>query len=261
MPEGDTVWLTAKRLHDALAGEQLVETDFRVPRLATVDLTGRAVREVRARGKHLLARIEPDLTVHTHLRLDGSWRLARGAAVPTGGPRHQIRVLLRTAGWTAAGYRVHDVDVLPTREEDRLVGHLGPDLLGADWDEDEAVRRLRSQPDRTLGEALLDQRNLAGIGNLYKAETLFLSGLSPWVSVADVPDLAGVVRRAHSLLLANRDRWEQVTTGNSRRGEQLWVFERPRLPCRRCGTPIRVEAQGIPPHDRLTYWCPSCQPG
>jgi endonuclease-8 len=261
VPEGDTVWLTARRLHDALCGEVLTRADFRVPKLATADLAGRSVREVVARGKHILMRVEGGLTFHSHLRMDGSWRLVRGARLPGNGPPHQIRVILRSTRHTAVGYRLHDLAVVATDDEQALVGHLGPDTLGPDWDEADAVRRLLQQPGREIGDALLDQRNLAGIGNLYKAETLFLSGISPWALVGAVPDLVGVVRRAQRLLRANRDRWEQVTTGVNRRGEQLWVFERRGEPCRRCGTPIRMDMQGQPPYDRMTYWCPACQPG
>ena len=123
------------------------------------------------------------------------------------------------------------------------------------------MRRLSADPQRAVGEALLDQRNLAGIGNLYKAEVLFLSGVHPWSRVRDVADLGALVRRAGALLAANKTRWRQVTTGNVRKGEELYVFERPRQPCRRCGTPIEVAMQGTPPYDRLTYWCARCQPG
>jgi endonuclease-8 len=260
MPEGDTVWLTARVLHDALAGQVLTASDFRVPRLATADLSGRSVLEVVPRGKHLLARFDNDVTLHTHLRMDGKWRVARGR-VPRGGPPDAVRVVLTSAECVAVGYRVHDVAIVPTAEEHTLVGHLGPDLLGPGWDEAEAERRLGAAPDRSIGEALLDQRNLAGIGNLYKAETLFLSGVSPWTPVGEVSDLANMLRRARALLEANKHRWQQVTTGNTRKGETLYVFERPRLPCRRCGAPIRVAMQGDPPYDRLTYWCARCQPG
>jgi endonuclease-8 len=192
--------------------------------------------------------------------MDGAWRVGR-RRIPHGGPPHTIRVVLRTAKAVAVGYRVHDVAIVRPEDEHTLVGHLGPDLLGPDWDEDEAVRRLSTNPDRTIGEALLDQRNLAGIGNLYKAEVLFLSGVHPWTTVRDVADLGALVRRARALLDANKTRWRQVTTGNLRKGEELYVFERPRLPCRRCGTPIDVAMQGAPPYDRLTYWCARCQPG
>ena len=140
------------------------------------------------------------------------------------------------------------------------MGHLGPDLLGPDWDVEEALRRLRSDPDRAIGEALLDQRNLAGIGNMYKAELCFLLGLNPWLPVRDVPDLAALVRQAKRVLEANKLRVEQATTGDTRRGHQLWVYRRDRQPCRRCGTPIEVTAQGQEMQERATYWCPHCQP-
>jgi len=260
VPEGDTVWLTAKILNDALTRERVIASDFRVPQLATSDVSGTVLRAVVPRGKHLLVRFDNDLTLHSHLRMDGKWRVARGRR-PPGGPPSAIRVVLTTPEHLAVGYRVHDVALVRTEEEPTLVGHLGPDLLGPDWDDKEAVRRLVTQPGRTIGEALLDQRNLAGIGNLYKAEVLFLSGIHPWTQVGDVPNLEPVVRRAHALLDANKTRWAQVTTGNTRKGAELYVFERPRLPCRRCGTPISVAMQGDPPRDRLTYWCAACQPG
>ena len=263
MPEGDTVWLAGRRLHDALAGRRLTRFELRVPRHATADLTGRRVLEVVARGKHLLTRVESGRTLHTHFRMDGSWQLVRTGARWRGGPAHQVRAVLANAEWEAVGYRLHDVKLVPTDEEDRLVGHLGPDLLGPDWDAAEAVRRLAAEPDREVGDALLDQRLLAGIGNLYKSETLFLTGVWPWAPVRAVPDLPKVVATAHRLLRANRDHPEQSTTGSLRRGETRWVFERPGRPCRRCGTRVEVREQR-PAHRaeyaRLTYWCPHCQP-
>jgi endonuclease-8 len=260
VPEGDTVWLASKRLHDALAGRVLTRFDLRVPRHATADLTGRAVLAVQARGKHLLTRLDGGVTLHTHLRMDGSWHLVRAGERWRGGPAHQVRAVLANADWQALGYRVHDVLLVPTAEEDRVVGHLGPDLLGPDWDPAEAVRRLAGQPDREIGEALLDQRLLAGIGNLYKAETLFLCGVSPFARVAEVADLPRLVGTAHRLLLANRDHPEQSTTGSLRRGETHWVYDRSRHPCRRCGTRVAMTEQGEPPNQRITYWCPHCQP-
>jgi endonuclease VIII len=175
MPEGDTVWLAGRRLHDALAGDRLTRSDFRVPQLATTDLAGRTVTEVVSRGKHLLTRVDDDLTLHTHFRMDGTWHLYRPGDRWRGGPQWQVRVLLETAAWQAVGYRLPVVELLPRDREDDAVGHLGPDILGPDWDPAEAVRRLAAQPDREVGDALLDQRNLAGIGNLYKAESLFLA--------------------------------------------------------------------------------------
>lgn len=262
MPEGDTVWLTARRLHQALAGRALTVCDFRVPALATVDLRGRAVTEVIARGKHILARVEGELTVHSHLRMDGSWYLSgTGAAAPRRHPRHMIRALLGNAEWLATGYRVHDLRVVPRAAEAELVGHLGPDLLGPDWDLDRALDNLRRSPEIAIGEALLDQRNLAGIGNLYKCEALFMHGVHPWTPVSGVADLAGLVATAQRLLRANRDHPEQSTTGYLGRGREHWVYERAGQGCLRCRTPIERSDQGAAPWTRSTYWCPRCQPG
>jgi endonuclease-8 len=261
MPEGDTVWLAGQRMNAALAGRPLTRTDFRVPRLATTDLSGRTVLAVVSRGKHLLTRVEGGLTLHTHFKMDGTWRLYRPGERWRGGPAWQVRVVLANTDWQAVGYRLPVVELMPTAEEDRAVGHLGPDLLGPDWDPDEAVRRLAAEPGREIGQALLDQRNLAGIGNLYKAEVCFLRGVSPWTPVGDVTDLSALVSLAHRLLAANKDGFEQVTTGDPRPGRSTWVFERPGRPCRRCGTRIALAEQGDPPRERLTYWCPRCQPG
>jgi endonuclease-8 len=260
VPEGDTVWLACRRLHEALAGGEVVTSDLRVPQHATADLTGAQVLEVVPRGKHQLFRFSSGLTLHTHLRMDGSWHVYRPGAPRRGGPDFQVRVVLATAEKEAVGYRLPVVELLPTVEEDRVVGHLGPDLLGPDWDPAEALRRLRGDPARSIGEALLDQRNLAGIGTLYRAETLFLSGLHPRRPVGEVPDLPAVVARAQRLLAANRMHPEQSTTGDTRRGRQHYVFERARQPCRRCGTPIETEEFGPVGQERRSYWCPSCQP-
>jgi endonuclease-8 len=260
VPEGDTVWLAARRLHDALAGRLLTRSDFRVPQLATTDLTGRAVLAVVSRGKHLLTRVDGGLSLHTHFRMDGSWHLYRPGARWSGGPGWQVRVILANADWQAVGYRLPVVELLATGREPDVVGHLGPDLLGEDWDSSEAVRRLSRRPEREIGPALLDQRNLAGVGNLYKTEALFLTGVTPWTAVADV-DVPGLVRRVRRLLLANRDHWEQTTTGNTRPGQEHWVFERAGRPCRRCGTRVAEAMQGEPPYDRVSVWCPVCQRG
>jgi endonuclease VIII len=262
VPEGDVVWRTARQLHAALAGQALVRSDFRVPRYATVDLAGRTVTETISRGKHLLTRVEGDVTVHTHLKMEGSWRIGPATGYP---PRdHRIRLVLANTQWQAVGHQLGIVEVIRTSQEQRTVGHLGPDLLGPDWDADEAVRRLAAEPGRAVGEAIMDQRNLAGIGNLYKAETLFLRGLSPWRPVGEVGEVGGLpelVELARRLLDANKERIGQVTTGNPARGEQTWVYGRARRPCRRCRTAIRRADQGPAAEERITYWCPRCQPG
>ena len=226
MPEGDTVYLAGQRMHEALAGRPLTVSDFRVPQLATADLTGRSVLEVVARGKHLLTRVEAGLTLHTHFRMDGTWHLYRPGERWVGGPDWQVRLVLANSYAVAVGYRLPVVELLPTAEEHRVVGHLGPDVLGPDWDLAEAVRRLCADPTAEIGLALLEQRNLAGLGNIYRTEALFLAGLTPWVPVGQVPDLARLVERSQRLIRANRDHGEQTTTGSLRRGEDHWVYGR-----------------------------------
>src|SRR5918997_754373 len=259
VPEGDTVWLAAQRMNTALAGATLVHGEFRLSQLAALDLTGATVREVVPRGKHLLIRLDDGRTLRTHFRMDGSWHIYRPGAKWHGGPAHEVRTVLATDEWECVGYRLHDVELVPTSEEDRLVGHLGPDVLGPDWDLDEALRRLRAQPDEQVGVAILDQRNLAGIGNLYKVETLFLCGVHPWARVDDVDNLTAVVEKARALMLANREHPEQSTTGDLRRGAHHWVYGHKDRPCRRCGTPILRGDQGPDLQERVTYWCPRCQ--
>ncbi|MFE6664978.1 DNA-formamidopyrimidine glycosylase family protein [Streptomyces sp. NPDC057697] len=263
MPEGDTVLQTAGRLRTALAGQVLTHSDLRVPRFATADLTGRTVLDVVPRGKHLLTRIEGGLTLHSHLRMDGAWRVYAPGERWRGGPAHQIRAVLANAEHTAVGYRLPVLELLRTRDEQKAVGHLGPDLLGPDWDPDAALRNLLAVPGRPLGEALLDQRNLAGIGNVYKSELCFLARATPWLAVGDLaaPTAALLVTTAKQLLEANRDRPRRTTTSTAPRGpaprERLWVYGRAGRPCLRCGTPIRSADQDTRP----TYWCPRCQSG
>lgn len=261
MPEGDTVWLSASRLHDALAGRALVRSDFRVPALASVDLAGSTVLEVVPRGKHMLIRLSGGLTLHTHFRMDGSWHLYRPGDRWSGGPDWQVRVVLGNQEWTAVGYRLPVVELLPTQQEDRVVGHLGPDVLADPFDIDGAVARIAADPAREVGLALLDQRLLAGLGNLYRCEVLFLRGTTPWTPVGDVADLRALVAASARLVRANRGHWEQTTTGSLRRGEDHWVYERTGRPCRRCGTRVLSAPQGRAPQERLTYWCPHCQAG
>ncbi|MGQ4364941.1 Fpg/Nei family DNA glycosylase [Streptomyces sp. SAS_272] len=261
MPEGDTVWQAARRLHAALAGKVLTRSDLRVPKFATSDLTGRAVLDVTARGKHLLTRVEGGLTLHSHLRMDGAWKVYSNGQRWTGGPEHQIRAVLGTPDRTAVGYRLPVLELLRTGEEQRAVGHLGPDLLGPDWDPEQALANLLADPARALGEALLDQRNLAGIGNVFKSELCFLLGATPWLPLGALPAdrAAKLPALAKKLLEANRDRPNRNTTG--RRGQDLFVYGRAFRPCLRCGTPIRVADQGDGSRERPTYWCPACQTG
>lgn len=259
MPEGDTVWRTARSLDRALSGQVLTTTDFRVPQLAAADLAGEEVVGTLARGKHLLTRIGSGHTLHTHLKMEGSWHLYRPGSTWRR-PTHEARVVLRTADRVAVGFALGIVELIVRDAEEEVVGHLGPDLLGPGWDEAEALRRLLAEPERPFSEAVLDQRNLAGIGNMYRSELCFLSGLSPDTPVAAVPDLPRTVRRARAILEANKERVEQSTTGDLARGRRLWVYRRERLPCLRCGTRIRVRMQGEAGRERAVYWCPRCQP-
>ncbi len=261
MPEGDTVWLAARRMHQALAGSELTRGELRVPQLVAVELAGRTVSEVVSRGKHMLFRFSDGHTLRSHFRMDGSWRINESGGLWRGGPTHAIRAVLCNGKWDCVGYRLSDLAFVPTAQEPLLVGHLGPDLLGPDWDAEEALRRLRVHNDAEIGVALLDQRNLAGIGTLYRTEGLFLTGIRPQRLVADIApeQLLGLVDRIRRMMLGNRERPHQSTTGSLRRGETTWIFERDGRPCRRCGTTIERGEQGPPPHQRVTYWCPTCQ--
>lgn len=261
MPEGDTVWQSARRLHNALAGRPLTRSDLRVPKYATADLTDRTVLDVTPRGKHLLTRIEGGLTLHSHLRMDGSWKVYANHQRWTGGPTHQIRAILGNTENTAVGYRLPVLELLRTQDEHKAVGHLGPDLLGPDWNPERALTNLLQDPARPLGEALLDQRNLAGIGNVYKSELCFLLGATPWLPIGALPSdrTTHLPTLAKKLLEANRDRPIRSTTG--RRGQELFVYGRAPRPCLRCGTSIRKADQGDGSRERPTYWCPTCQTG
>jgi endonuclease-8 len=221
-------------------------------------LTGRAVIDTVSRGKHVLTRVDGDVTVHTHLKMDGSWRVGPAAGQPL--RDHRIRLILANQQWQAVGSLLGIVEVIRTSREEVVVGHLGPDLLDPAFDADEAVRRLGAEPGRTIGEALLDQRNLAGIGTIYRAETLFLRGVSPWRPVGEIEDLHALVELARRLLDANKDRIGTVTTGNPARGAQMWVYGRAGQPCRRCGTAIRRAELGPALGERVAVWCPRCQP-
>ena len=259
MPEGDTVFLAATRLDRALGGRVLTRTDFRVPRYSTVDLSGRSMHEVASRGKHLLFRIGDDVTLHTHFQMDGTWHIyPRGEGWRQ--PGHEARVVLETEPYVAVGFRLPVVEVLDRSEEERVVGHLGPDLLGPDWDPDEATRRLSADPTRPIGDALLDQTVMAGLGNVYRSEICFLLGLDPMTPVGQVPDPARVVDRSRATIYANHATGNQITTGDTRPGRTHWVYGRGGEPCRRCGTRIERTHEGSVGLDRVVYRCPRCQP-
>ncbi len=257
------MYLTARRLRAALAGQRLVHGELRHPRLVDHDLAGRTVLDVASVGKHLFTRFDDGRSLHSHLRMDGSWHLYR-PGMSWQRPAHQARAVLTTAERVAVGFALHDLELLPTTEEDRLVGHLGPDLLDPAWGPEhaaEALRRFTAWGSSELGLVLLEQRVMAGVGNLYKTEVCFLLGHSPWTLVRDVPEPAAAIGLSRDLLLRNADRPHQSTTGELGRGRQHWVFERGGQRCRRCGTRIRTAEQGNGIYARIAYWCPRCQPG
>ena len=260
MPEGDTIYRAAVRLGAVLAGRELVRSDFRVASLATVDLAGERIDEVRSVGKHLLMRGEQH-SIHSHAGMDGLWHvLARGQRAPVATP--PSRVVLVPAEHEVVGSSLPVLELLPREHDLAALAHLGPDLLDPGWDDAmaaEAARRLRAT-EAPVGVALLDQRAVAGLGNVYRGELCFLRGVHPATPIAEV-DVEPLVALARRLMLANRDRTERTFTGDARRGRRTWVYGRGGQPCRRCGTRIRdgMLAVGEGPL-RQVQWCPRCQP-
>ncbi len=257
MPEGDTVYRTAKNLSAALAGDTLTRCDIRVPAFATVDLTGETVHEVVSRGKHLLMRVG-NYSIHSHLKMEGSWHVYR-TGTRWRRPAWQARIIVETTQYSAIGFQLGVLEVVDRIGEEEVVGYLGPDLLGPGWDAAEACRRITADGERPIGLALLDQTVMAGLGNVYRNELCFLSGVLPTRPVGEIPNIAKLVALSHRLIDANKDRTERTTTGKLR-GETAFVSRREGRPCLRCGTVIRRGTLG---EDELqlrdTYWCPNCQ--
>jgi endonuclease-8 len=270
MPEGDAIFRAARTLHRALAGRTVVRFESVFPKLTRVHvdtpITGRAVESVAAAGKHVLMRFSGDLTLRTHMRMDGSWHVYRPGE-RWRRPRRDMRILVATGEYEAVGFTIPVAEFLDAKAEARQddLRKMGPDLLGESFDEDDALRRMREHDNEDVADVLLNQRVVAGIGNIYKCETLFLCGVNPFARTATVSDdrLRRLVRTARKYLQANVNKRAGgiVTyTGFQReRGEGGWhyAYGRAGRACRRCGTRILVRAQG--PHARLTYWCPACQ--
>jgi endonuclease-8 len=253
VPEGDTVYLAARRLDSALSGETILASEFRIPKYAEVDLSGRVIHSVKPRGKHLFFDLG-DVSLHTHFKMQGSWHLYR-----TGQrwrrPAHQARVILKTESWNAVGFDLPVIELVS--DSTPTVEHLGPDLLEDDFDIAEATTRARANPDKSLGDVLVDQTVVAGLGNVYKSEIPYLAGIDPRTPVGHVKNVEFVMKLARKVIRANRSTGNQVTTGDPRPGRQHWVYKRDGLACLRCGTRIAMDRDG---KDRVTYWCPSCQP-
>ncbi len=264
MPEGDAVWRTARRLHAALAGQVLEGSDLRVPSLATADLSRRRTLEVVPRGKHLLHRVEGDLTLHSHLRMEGSWRVYPVSRRRAFGTRHTVRALLWTGTRVAVGDSLGMLDLVRTSEEHRVVGHLGPDLLDPGYDDQLALRNVLADPARTVTEALLDQRNVAGMGTIFTAEPLFVHGINPWTPVGEVgrEAVAQVLETARRMLVLSCRSGRTTITGRADvNADDAWVHGRMGLPCKRCGATVRLAPIGQQPKERVMFYCPTCQGG
>jgi endonuclease VIII len=273
MPEGDTIFRAARTLHRALAGKTVRHFESVLPGLNRVHedapLTGRAVESIAARGKHLLMQFSGGLVLRTHMRMNGSWHIyKRGERWQR--PRRDMRIVIATDDYEAVGFSIPVAEFLTAREVTRHdeLRKLGPDVLSAEFDPVEAVRRIRERPSTPIADALLNQRVIAGLGNVYKSEVLFMCGVNPLIAVRDVTDekIAEIVSTARRVLAANvLDSLAPMTTytgfrrttGRADPKERLWVYGRARLPCRRCGATILVRKQGI--DARLTYWCSGCQ--
>ena len=276
MPEGDTLFRAARTLHRALAGKQVVRFETALAQLARVDddapIAGRTVERVRSVGKHLLIELSDDLVLRTHMRMAGSWHVYRPGE-RWQRPRSAMRVVVETADFQAVAF---DVPVAEFRSglqlaRDPAIASLGPDLLGPGFDEDEAVRRLRERGPIGIGEALLDQRALAGIGNVFKSEVCFAERVNPFTPASRLDDevLRRLVRTARRFLAMNvleSSGGGMVTVAGDRRttrrgdpSARLWVYARAGEPCRVCGTRIVLERSGL--QARSTYLCPRCQGG
>ena len=274
MPEGDTIFRAARTLNRALAGKPVVRFESMFPALTRIHedtpITGRTVESVRAMGKHVLMLFSDSLVLRTHMRMNGSWHIYRPGETWRK-RRLDMRIVVATRDFEAVGFNIPIAEFI---RGENLARHdslrqLGPDLLSEDFDESEAVGRIRARRDIEIGDVLLTQRVMAGVGNVYKSEVLFACGVNPFVLTGTLSDddVRRLVRTARTFLRMNvSGKLAAMTTytgfrRTTRRAdprERLWVYGRARLPCRRCGTPIRVRAQG--PDARLTYWCPTCQP-
>jgi endonuclease-8 len=262
VPEGDTLRRTATRLDEALAGRVLVRGDLRWPSAASTDLAGRTVLTTVPYGKHLLTRLDDGRTLHTHLRMDGSWRIERTGSPGARAASPQVRAVLANETWTAIGRLLGMLDVVATRDEHTLIGHLGPDVLADDFEEvglPEGLRRWAERGSAPVCDVLLDQTVMAGIGTIFMAEPLFLERLWPWTPADRVPDPARLLRVARALMLRSVRSPLPSSTGESGRGRSSYVHGRFRQPCRRCGAPIRVGQARKSPYERPVFFCGVCQ--
>jgi endonuclease-8 len=275
VPEGDTIFRSARALHRALAGKLVTRFETAYAHLASVDddkrIAGRTVERVEARGKWLLMYFSGDLILVTHMRMNGSWHIYRSGE-RWRRPRRDMRIVIETADWSAVGFAVpvaefHSAASLLRKT---MIPALGPDLLKHDFDLGGAVAGMRERADEQVGEVLLNQKVMAGIGNVYKSETCFICGVNPFrqvqtVDTTELEQLTFTARKLLTLNVAEDANGEILTYAGLRRTTRtgdhtarLWVYGRRGEPCRRCGTPIEMRKQGV--GARSTFWCPVCQP-
>ena len=266
MPEGDTIFRAARTLHKALAGDKVTRFETALAPLARVDdeerIAGRTIERVAAAGKHLIIDFSGGLHLRTHMRMNGSWHIYRPGE-RWRRPRRDMRVVIGTDRFVAVGFNIPVAEFLDDRalrrQED--LRRIGPDVLGAEFDVDEVLRRIAARPDAEIANVLLNQRVIAGIGNVFKSEILFLAGIDPFEKCAAISetDLRRVLAISRKVLRLNVEhgRSDRITMNSMDRGKKLWVYGRGAEPCRRCGTPIEYRKQGV--DARGTYWCPRCQ--
>ncbi|MET1232845.1 MAG: DNA-formamidopyrimidine glycosylase family protein [Candidatus Limnocylindrales bacterium] len=264
MPEGDTLFRTAAVLRDILLGRTLVSARGRPGGAQLERLVGGRFLRVESIGKHLLIDVDRGLSLHTHLGLHGSWHRYRTGEPWRRGANRAVAVL-EVPGAVAVCFDAPTVDLIETRALGLhpVLRALGPDLVTSEVATDALVGRLRALPPETpVGEALLDQRVMAGLGNVYRSEVCFVERVDPFRTLASLsdPTLAGLVETGRTLIRANRMAPARTTVPGARRpGERLWVYGRAGRPCRRCGGVIQSRVGGDPP--RRTWWCLTCQPG
>jgi len=266
VPEGDTIFRTAVVLRRVLAGQRVTGFEITAPKvsLAARDepIVGSLVDAVEANGKHLfiIFGTPKRVVLHTHMKMSGSWHVYRPAE-RWWEPESEARVVIRTENAVAPCFHPPIVELLTEKELGlhRVVSQLGPDIIRDEFDMDEAIRRLRSNEDRDIATALLDQRAISGIGNVFKVEALFLGRTSPWAQVRDLDDakLRDLVEHARTLIRLNRDGGPRRTHFALNASERMWVDERAGLPCHVCGT--MVESGWHPDEVRKSWFCRTCQ--
>ena len=271
MPEGDTIHRAARRVAGVLVGSEIVSIEAPQPR-HRLDrwperLAGRGVRAVDARGKHLFVRFDGDLTLHSHLRMGGLWSVHRRGERWRRAAR-RAWLVIRTPEHEVVQFDGPVLELMSegrTRFDQRLAA-LGPDILAPSFDARSYLRRLREDdPTRGIGDALLDQRNVAGLGNVWKSEACFLAGVDPWRRLSQVSDreALAIVEGARPLMERSLERGGRIMTWaperplRPSRERRTWVYGRRGLPCRRCETPVSSRGQGD--DNRTTFWCPRCQ--